>query len=259
MRTARGIGAATWVASRATPPSARCRCGGPTPTSAARSTARRARARSTAPTSRPSPPTARGTAELTGGLALLLRLAARPPPPPPPAAATAGGSGRPPTVGLSCVDADFVLHNRQLLPDTALRCDGGGDRHRRGEAALARRLRTLHAAAQRSRCAATEGDGAADGAPDGGGGGGGGGAPFSGTVRNELHLSGFFSMASSTYKPWTAALRVGRAFLTPTAPGLVHPPSCAGAGAATPTSRAGSSRSVRRASAAAARRSCASI
>ena len=46
------------------------------------------------------------------------------------------------------------------------------------------------------------------------------------------HLSGFFSMASSTYKPWTAALRVGRAFLTPTAPGLVHPPSCAGAGAA---------------------------
>jgi hypothetical protein len=42
----------------------------------------------------------------------------------------------------------------------------------------------------------------------------------------ELHLSGFFSMIASVIKPWTAAIRMGRALLTPTAPGLLDRKDC---------------------------------
>ena len=42
----------------------------------------------------------------------------------------------------------------------------------------------------------------------------------------ELHLSGFGSMIGSIIKPWTAAMRLGLSFLTPSAPGLVDRSLC---------------------------------
>ena len=41
-----------------------------------------------------------------------------------------------------------------------------------------------------------------------------------------MHLSGLFSMVAGSLKAWTAALRTGRAFLTPLARGLVDPAQC---------------------------------
>ena len=45
-------------------------------------------------------------------------------------------------------------------------------------------------------------------------------------TRFELHLSGFFSMVASVLKPWTASIRLGRSLLTPSANGLFAPSTC---------------------------------
>ena len=183
-----------------------------------------------------------------------------------PTAVTTAPSGRAWLVDPACVAGDFMLHNRQLLPLPAaasagashaaassahhpclraggLRASGvgagamaqqhegqqqqsppplatgysqhasggvrGGDddnaplmSHQEAESALAGLIRSANTRASALRCAGEH------------------------SVRMELHLSGFFSMISSMLKPWTAALRMGRAFLTPTAPGLFDPRRC---------------------------------
>ena len=219
MRTARGIGL------RRRSPLARPRLRtlqvrGPTPTSAARSTARRARA-PPPPTSRPSPPTARGAAappaaSLCSFASPRGRGRRRRSPPRPTAA---GGRRRSPLVRRRRLCAA----QPPAAAGQALRCDGGGTAAAAARRPLARRLRTLHAAAQRSRCAAmmtappTARAATAVAAAA---------APFEDGSKRAPPV-GVLLDGVSTYKPWTA-LRVGRAFLTPTAPGLVHPPSCAG-------------------------------
>ena len=137
-----------------------------------------------------------------------------------------------PMLDPSCVDSDFVLHNRQLLPvanidarrvgedacftwetrrsarlgkSTHLGADSAAGlmNHDRGAHALGIMINQLVSRAANSGCAGFH------------------------LARMELHLSGFFSMIASVIKPWTAAIRLGRALLTPSAPGLLDPNQCA--------------------------------
>lgn len=137
-----------------------------------------------------------------------------------------GGSSL--VLSFDCVEPDFVLHNRRLLPTrhqlaacsgwrggagtegrataAAQRGVGGGaagvssfDARRR----LRSRLASLRRAAESASC-----------------------QPGT-TVQKDLHLSGFFSMLSSTIKPWTAAIRLHLALQTPLAAGLLSPARCA--------------------------------
>ena len=154
-----------------------------------------------------------------------------------------------PVVHPSCVEGDFMLHNRQLLPlppasasaagvapqaqscvaslrgggptrratataAAAAACADGSSRWRApissrarpwpgdAAAALSATIKRANANAAASSCRADRG------------------------ARMELHLSGFFSMVNSMLKPWTAALRMGRSLMTPTAPGLFDPRGC---------------------------------
>jgi len=125
-----------------------------------------------------------------------------------------------PIVDPRCVDDDFLLHNRQLLPPTT-----GGDALRScTRAALVESSLPERPHAQLSHAAAAEAlsariEAIASRAAENG-------CIGNHTARMELHLSGFFSMIASVIKPWTAAIRMGRALLTPTAPGLLDRKDC---------------------------------
>ena len=171
-----------------------------------------------------------------------------------------GSAAGMPTVDLACVEADFMLHHRQLLPSATHRCEGGADGGG-GSAAAAAAAAIAKGGGRRRRLGGGGGGGAAAGGGGVGGAGGvggvGGGASLSaadasavlsalldraharaagtgdcrehGLVRQEMHLSGFFSMLAGSLKAWTAALRTRRAFLTPKARGLIDPRQCGGA------------------------------
>ncbi len=103
-------------------------------------------------------------------------------------------------VPFDCVDPDYVEHNRMLLPGArfpaschvAERRHGAESAHAGGARSLRERVARLREAAEAAHCA--DADGAAG---------------------FELHPSGFTSMLSSAIKPWTLALRLGRALFTP--------------------------------------------
>jgi len=132
----------------------------------------------------------------------------------------------------SCLETDFMLHNRHLLPrlrdapedlrpcmsvpsvrnpseasaELATRRDEASLHHPPNHAEGARALGArIHAIADRAAAYGCAG---------------------SHSARMELHLSGFFSMVASIIKPWTASIRLGRALHTPTAPGLLSPVDC---------------------------------
>ncbi len=131
-----------------------------------------------------------------------------------------GQGAKVPVIDPSCVEDDYLLHNRQLLPPTtALPGDHACARASlAGSSRLVSPLRPLsHAAAAEALSARIEAIAAHAAAS---------GCAGSRTARIELHLSGFFSMVASAIKPWTASIRMGRALLTPTAPGLFDPHSC---------------------------------
>ena len=160
-------------------------------------------------------------------------------------AGAAARTARPtlPTVDMACVEPDFMQHHRQLLPSSSLRCEpaagpaagmsrsatkgGKAPRGRRRLGALSlrgsrRRLGTApltHAQATAALDAmllrVKENAVAA-------------GCGAHAVLRQEMQLSGLFSMVAGTLKAWTAALRTGRAFLTPLARGLVDAGQCRG-------------------------------
>ncbi|KAL3918546.1 MAG: hypothetical protein SGPRY_005975 [Prymnesium sp.] len=94
-----------------------------------------------------------------------------------------------------------MLHNRQLLPFANHTCGSSG-RYQQATASLRAEWHRLAHNAAGAQC-----DGLS-------------------TLRFELQLSGFFSMMSSVLKPWTAAIRLGRSFLTPSAHGLISRRLC---------------------------------
>jgi len=113
-------------------------------------------------------------------------------------------------VDFACVESDFMIHNRQLLPLIDHVCQQqqsnrwlrANSRHVRASETLQAQWEALANRAHALGCQSQT------------------------TVRLELHLSGFFSMLGSVVKPWTAALRIHRALMTPSAPGLISPSLC---------------------------------
>ena len=119
-------------------------------------------------------------------------------------AATGAQEARaPPLVSFRCVEPDFVFNNRELLPESPCGDPTSDSAERREQLRLVRMLRVTAAAhklsAEISSC-----------------------APSS-AFHREIHLSGFASMLNSLLKPMTAAFRLGRAFMTPMAPGITEP------------------------------------
>lgn len=140
---------------------------------------------------------------LTGGMLVLLEsisnsLTSSSDSPLPPSKHRARGAH---VVDFSCVEPDFMLHNRQLLPFANHTCGSSG-RYQQATASLRAEWHRLAHNAAGAQC-----DGLS-------------------TLRFELQLSGFFSMMSSVLKPWTAAIRLGRSFLTPSAHGLISRRLC---------------------------------
>ena len=107
-------------------------------------------------------------------------------------------------VPFGCVEPDFVLNNRRLLPSRREIAACGRLTSRSRRASLQSHLRSLAAGAEAERCRAGT------------------------TVQRELHLSGFSSMLGSLLKPWTIAIRLGLALQTPKAPGVLSPDRCRG-------------------------------
>lgn len=123
---------------------------------------------------------------------------------------------------FGCLEPDFVLHNRQLLPTLqdieacgapAHNASGGAAAAKQAGAqstiasAMARaRLRSLlsrlRRRAETSNCARGT------------------------SVQKDMHLSGFSSMISSVIKPWTAAIRLNIAMQTPLAQGIMSAAKC---------------------------------
>ncbi len=110
---------------------------------------------------------------------------------------------------FECVEPDFMLHNRRLLPTAAdlAACatteTTRGTSPSRAVTRLKRTLQQLVRAAEDARCARGT------------------------TIHKELAVSGSTSMLSQVLKPWTAAIRLGRALDTPTTVGLMDPKRCA--------------------------------
>ena len=103
-------------------------------------------------------------------------------------------------VPFDCVDPDYVEHNRMLLPGARFPASchvaewrhGAESAHAGGARSLRERVARLREAAEAAHC-----------------------ADANGAAGFDLHPSGFTSMLSSAIKPWTLALRLGRALFTP--------------------------------------------
>jgi hypothetical protein len=156
-----------------------------------------------------------------------------------------------PLVHPACVENDFMLHNRQLLPSMKAPAGGTHPCIRLAQHSLSSHLAAEAAGSSSSSAAGArrwvqsqapplEGEESLDHAMPHGealgaltslirhvnAGSSAAGCNPRSSAKMELHLSGFFSMVASVLKPWTAALRLRRSLLTPTAPGLFDHASC---------------------------------